>query len=71
LKFNLGGVGISDEKSPKTGILDRFFTYSKINIALIDKSSPTKLCLLIIQVMLKFKFISKYNLRGVGISVLA
>ena len=36
-----------------------FFTYSRINIALIDKSAPTKFCILIIKLMLKFEFISK------------
>ena len=59
MKFNLGGDRFSDEKSPKTGILDRFFTYSRMNIALIDKSAPQKFQILIIQVMLKFGFISK------------
>jgi hypothetical protein len=40
MKFNLGGDRFYDEKSLKTGILDRFFTYSRINIALINKSAP-------------------------------
>jgi hypothetical protein len=31
--LNLGGDRFSDEKNPKTGILNRFFTYSRINIA--------------------------------------
>ena len=52
-----------------TGILDQFLSYSGINKALVNKSAPTKFCILIIQIMLKFGFISKYNLGGDRFSV--
>jgi hypothetical protein len=52
------------KKNPKTGILDRFFTYSRFNIALINKSAPSKFCILNIKVMLKFEQISIYGVGG-------
>jgi hypothetical protein len=59
LTFNLRGDRFSDEKNPKTGVFDRFFAYSKKYIALINKNALQKFQILIIQVMLKFRFISK------------
>jgi hypothetical protein len=62
LKLNLGGDRFSDEKVQKNGgFQNQVFAYFQIKIALMKEKATTKFCILILQLMLKLRFIPKYK----------
>jgi hypothetical protein len=68
LKYNFGGDRIFDGKCQKNDGLSHILEKLK---HLSTKTLPQKFCILIMQVMLKLRFILKYNFRGDRISILA